>query len=111
MSKFLRQSFSQDGHDVAVLAALDGQRAGFFVDLAANDPFVFSNSAALEAEKGWSGVCIDAAERCTHSPRRRVVTTARSHEFGSSLHVQFIHLAVRSSCLESWTHLLRMHRL
>ena len=59
----LRHSLSQAGQDQAVLDVLGNLAGGFFVDLAANDPFLFSNTAALEAERGWRGLCVDAAER------------------------------------------------
>ena len=35
------------------------QRPGFFVDLAANDPFIRSNTFALERCLGWNGLCIE----------------------------------------------------
>ena len=40
-------------------ALLPGKKGGFFVDLAANHPFLKSNSRALERDHGWNGLCID----------------------------------------------------
>ena len=51
------------GQDLAVLLALDHKRGGFFVDMAANDPYTLSNTALLEEEADWKGVCIDATMR------------------------------------------------
>lgn len=45
--------------DATVAALLAGQRGGFFVDLAANDPVCYSNTRALERDYDWHGVCID----------------------------------------------------
>lgn len=37
----------------------DGKHDGYFVDLAANDPILYSNTRTLERDYGWRGVCID----------------------------------------------------
>lgn len=60
--------YSQAGEQTRILEWADGQpHAGSFVDLGCYDGVTYSNTAAL-AERGWSGICIDAApdaaERC-----------------------------------------------
>lgn len=51
---------SQDGQDRTVASLFREKRGGFFVDLAANDAVVFSNTLTLEQEFGWDGLCIEA---------------------------------------------------
>lgn len=56
-----RKWFSQAGQDRTIADVFSGfARDGFFVDLAANDPVVISNTLALERELGWNGLCIEA---------------------------------------------------
>lgn len=47
--------------DELVAAVLNGQRGGFFLDLAAFDAVSLSNSLALERDYGWRGICIEVA--------------------------------------------------
>ena len=51
---------SQLGQDKTVLHLFKGKRGGFFVDLAANDAVILSNTLTLEQQYEWSGVCIEA---------------------------------------------------
>ena len=37
-----------------------GKRNGIFLDIGANDGLFGSNTATLELEYGWSGLCIEA---------------------------------------------------
>lgn len=50
---------SQSFQDRLVMEILNHQRDGFFIDLAANDPFLFSNTRAIERDYGWRGLCIE----------------------------------------------------
>ena len=50
---------SQVGQDHAVALLLGPDHAGFFIDLASNDPSVNSNTRALES-LGYRGLCIEA---------------------------------------------------
>lgn len=52
---------SQKGQDEWVFGVLSKQH-GYFVDLAANDPWKFSNTYALEQVYRWTGLCIDGNE-------------------------------------------------
>ena len=45
--------FSQAAQDELVSGLLRGKQNGYFVDLAANDATVFSNTYALEQQYGW----------------------------------------------------------
>ena len=45
--------------DCIVHALLDEKRGGYFIDLAANDPVVLSNTRALERDHDWRGLCIE----------------------------------------------------
>lgn len=63
--------YSQVGQDWLVATLLGCQNNGYFVDLAANDAFDLSNSAFLERDLGWQGVCIDADPEYLDSHRHR----------------------------------------
>ena len=51
--------FSQASQDRVVAALLGNKRNGFFVDLAANDATVLSNTFSQEQRLQWSGICIE----------------------------------------------------
>lgn len=51
--------FSQARQDEAIITFLKGKRNGYFVDLAANDATVLSNTYSLEKKFGWTGLCIE----------------------------------------------------
>jgi hypothetical protein len=53
------KSFSQSGQDFAILSILNDMSNGYFIDLAANDYKVGSNTLCLEQFNNWSGVCIE----------------------------------------------------
>jgi len=55
--------YSQCGQDWLVGSLLGCKRDGFFVDLAANDAKVLSNTLALERDFGWRGICIEPNPR------------------------------------------------
>jgi FkbM family methyltransferase len=55
-------SYSQAGQDLWVVEKLRGRHGGYFVDCGAHDGEQFSNSAMLEREYGWTGICIEAAK-------------------------------------------------
>jgi FkbM family methyltransferase len=50
---------SYQGQDRFVVAACGGQRDGFFLDSGASDGLTGSNTLTLEAEYGWTGICIE----------------------------------------------------
>ncbi|GAX29088.1 hypothetical protein FisN_7Hh318 [Fistulifera solaris] len=54
-----QQWFSQAAQDELVIGLLRGKRDGYFVDLAANDALLLSNTYALEQRYGWHGLCIE----------------------------------------------------
>ena len=58
-------SHSQAGQDLTVQKLL-GDKPGYFVDLASNDPIKFSNSRMLERDFGWEGVCIEGSRSMLH---------------------------------------------
>ena len=47
---------AQAGQDAAVAAILNMTRGGFYIDLAANDPFLLSNTRTLDRDFGYRGV-------------------------------------------------------
>ena len=51
-----QESFAQVGQDSIVLDLLGPD--GYFIDLAANDALVLTNTLALE-RKGWTGLCVE----------------------------------------------------
>lgn len=52
-------SKSQAGQDVVVAAIFEGEKNGYFIDLASNDPVRFSNTRVLERDFGWDGICVE----------------------------------------------------
>lgn len=54
-----RRFFSQARQDECVLSLLRNRTGGYFVDLAANDATILSNTYALERHYGWNGLCIE----------------------------------------------------
>jgi hypothetical protein len=66
---------SQFGQDRLVLQLLNGQRNGYFLDTGAADGIRSSNTALLERDFGWRGLCVEPntafyqklihARRCT----------------------------------------------
>jgi FkbM family methyltransferase len=69
VAPFVDKMHAQLGQDLFVLAALDFRRDGFFVDLGAADGVNLSNTALLEQEFGWRGICAEPA-RCFHESLR-----------------------------------------
>lgn len=61
LEKMLPESewFSQARQDEAVSTLLRGKRNGYFIDLAANDATILSNTYSLEKKFGWNGLCIE----------------------------------------------------
>ena len=53
---------SQAGQD-RTIALLTDYKPGFFIDLAANEPILLSNTRALERDYGWRGICIDGNQK------------------------------------------------
>jgi hypothetical protein len=51
---------SQVGQDRTIAEIFDEKRGGFFLDLAANDAAVLSNTLTLEQSFGWRGICVEA---------------------------------------------------
>lgn len=52
--------FGQSGEDVVVSKVFKDKRNGFYVDVGCNNPFRYSNTFALHAGLGWTGLNIDA---------------------------------------------------
>jgi FkbM family methyltransferase len=54
-------SYSQIGQDVYYIEHISKfKRNGFFLDIGANDGILTSNTAKLEFEYNWNGICIEA---------------------------------------------------
>lgn len=53
-------SYSQINQDIQVLNFYKCKRGGFFLDIGAWDGITSSNSALLEKEYDWSGICVEA---------------------------------------------------
>lgn len=54
-----RLCYAQDGEDLILDRLLDGQQAGFYVDVGAHHPLRFSNTYLFYL-RGWRGINIDA---------------------------------------------------
>jgi len=55
------ESLSQMYQDLFVLQELDEKSNGFFVEFGASDGLLFSNTALLEREFGWTGILAEPA--------------------------------------------------
>lgn len=51
--------YSQIGQDRWVATIFSSKKRGYFVDVGAHDGTTFSNTAYLERELGWNGICIE----------------------------------------------------
>ncbi len=82
------RSYSQAAQDTWVLRCLDFKRGGFYVDCGAYDGLEHSNSALLDFEYGWTGLCVEAnqdyARACAQNrPNARVLNLAVSDSEGT----------------------------
>lgn len=55
---FGKRSYSQSGEDIIVDAEIGRKRKGFYIDIGAFHPKVFSNSYMFY-KRGWNGVCVE----------------------------------------------------
>jgi FkbM family methyltransferase len=53
-----RSSYSQEGEDMILSNIFANKKAGFYVDIGAHHPFIYSNTCYFY-NKGWSGINID----------------------------------------------------
>ena len=75
---------SASGQDRFIVALLDGQRDGFFVDVGSDEPVRQSNTRALERDYGWHGLCIEAdAAKVFALARRRTCSVVGAIVSGS----------------------------
>ncbi len=58
VDRLLRGSYSQRGEDLVIDELLGYKRSGFYVDVGANDPFRFNNTARFY-RRGWTGINIE----------------------------------------------------
>jgi FkbM family methyltransferase len=84
MSKY----YSQIGQDQYFIENISkGKKNGLFLDIGANDGILDSNTAALELDYGWTGLCIEANPHLigplkTARPNSKVVNCAVWHSPG-----------------------------
>jgi FkbM family methyltransferase len=78
----MNTSYSQIGQDTYYLENISkNKKNGFFLDIGANDGILTSNTAKLEFEYGWSGICIEAnldliTDLTKNRPNSKVVHSA-----------------------------------
>lgn len=65
------QLHSQAGQDWIVQSILQCQTGGYFLDLAANDAEIISNTLMLERDFQWNGLCIEANPQYADKYARR----------------------------------------
>jgi len=58
-SEKIVNNYSQAYQDMFALTVSDGKRNGTFIEIGAGDPYYRSNTALLEEDFDWSGLCID----------------------------------------------------
>jgi FkbM family methyltransferase len=84
MSKY----YSQIGQDQYFIEHISkGKRDGVYLDIGANDGIFDSNTAALEFDYGWTGICVEANPRLIEDltaarPKAKVVNCAVWHTPG-----------------------------
>lgn len=84
MSKY----YSQIGQDQYFIEHISkGKRDGVYLDIGANDGIFDSNTAALEFDYGWTGICVEANPRLIEPltasrPNARIVNCAVWHTPG-----------------------------
>lgn len=66
-----RRVFSQNGQDFMISKILGCKKKGYFVDLAASDPVMLSNTRLLERDLEWEGLCVEANEEFWHKLSHR----------------------------------------
>lgn len=64
-----RRSWSQEGEDLILARHFGEQQSGFFVDVGAHHPFLYSNTQ-LFSDRGWRGMNIDAMPGSMRAFRR-----------------------------------------
>ncbi|MEK7502683.1 MAG: FkbM family methyltransferase [Patescibacteria group bacterium] len=58
IKKYIRGSFSQKGEDLILEQIFKGKKKGFYIDVGANDPDIFSNTKKFYL-RGWRGINIE----------------------------------------------------
>jgi hypothetical protein len=58
-AELIDKNFSQSYQDLFVLMATNGKKAGTYLEIGSDDPFIKSNTALLETKFNWQGVSID----------------------------------------------------
>lgn len=86
--KLPTKSYAQAAQDTWALRCNHWATNGFYVDLGAHDGINHSNTALLDLEYGWQGICVEAneavAEVCRQNrPNAQVVTAAVSDHEGT----------------------------
>lgn len=56
---YSNEFFSQEGEDIFIINFFPENHKGFYLDIGAHHPFLYSNTALLY-KKGWKGINIDA---------------------------------------------------
>ena len=75
-------SYSQIGQDVYYIENISKhKKGGIFLDIGANDGIYTSNTAKLEFEYGWTGICIEAnadliEDLINNRPKSKIINSA-----------------------------------
>lgn len=85
MEPFIGHFHSQANQDAFVSACFENKRNGTFLDIGAGDPFFISNTAMLERDLGWRGICCDIAthEKLRANRNAIVVEDAFNEDWGT----------------------------
>lgn len=92
-SELSREWVAQARQDEAIFTLLHNKSDGFFVDLAANDAILLSNTYSLE-KRGWEGICIEPNDyywrNLTHfRPNCRIVGAVVGSERNQPIYFYF----------------------
>ena len=94
VSEFAQQSFSQLGEDILISNLLSERAFGFYVDVGAFHPFIYSNTALLSRSGNWRGINIDPSPKAKslfdkHRPNDVNLMTGVSDRRGELRYFQF----------------------
>jgi len=96
----------QGGQDVLAWHTLGDKHGGYFVDLAANDPFQLSNTATLERSFGWKGLCIETLPKKVKALREKRSCQVVDAVVGTGAPVLFRQFSTNASTMPHfrWIH-------
>jgi len=101
----IEKNYARHYQDMFVLSMLHGKRNGKFIELGSGDPYVFSNTALLEDQFGWTGISIDNDERAAAEFVKQRKSTMI---LGDAAKIDY-KLLFKSNCIDDYVDYLRIN--